>query len=66
MEQQPPRFDHMSPEQFRAAGYAMIDRIAAYWESLQSRSDDIPIASRVKPGDIFASLPPAAPEHQEP
>lgn len=58
-------FEHMTSEQFRAAGYAMIDRIAAYWESLQRDPEGTPIASSVKPGEVFASLPEAAPEAGE-
>lgn len=56
------RVRHMTPEEFRAAGYAMIDRIADYW----SRVADLPVVPSVHPGDILATLPDAPPERGEP
>src|SRR5215467_16328804 len=52
---------HMSAEEFRKQGYAVIDWIADYY----SRIESFPVLSRVKPGEIRASLPPAAPAKGE-
>ena len=51
----------MSNDEFRAAGHAMIDWIADYWESVE----DMPVLSQVQPGDIRASLPETPPESPE-
>ena len=53
---------HLSPEEFRRQGHAAIDWIADYWASL----DDLPVRSRVAPGDVRRALPPSAPEEGEP
>jgi aromatic-L-amino-acid decarboxylase len=53
---------HMTRDEFRRAGHALIDWIADYWD----RVADLPVLSRVQPGDILASLPEAAPEDPEP
>jgi aromatic-L-amino-acid decarboxylase len=47
------RSAHMTPEEFRCYGHAVIDWIADY----QSRVQTFPVLSRVKPGEIRASLP---------
>ncbi len=52
---------HMSPEEFRRQGHAVVDWIADY----QSRVESFPVLSRVEPGEIRAKLPPNAPEHGE-
>ncbi|PVG83866.1 aspartate aminotransferase family protein [Nocardioides gansuensis] len=52
----------MTPEEFRRQGHAVIDWIADYWESL----DELPVLSRVAPGEVRRALPAAAPEHPEP
>ena len=57
----PPSF-HMSPEDFRRHGHAMVDWIADY----QRRVESLPVMSPVKPGDVRAALPTRAPEHGEP
>ncbi len=44
---------HMTPEEFRRHGHAMIDWIADY----HSRIESFPVLSQVKPGEIRASLP---------
>jgi aromatic-L-amino-acid decarboxylase len=44
---------HMSPDDFRRHGYAMVDWIADYY----SKVDSLPVLSRVEPGQIRASLP---------
>jgi aromatic-L-amino-acid decarboxylase len=54
--------DHMTPDEFRAHGYALIDWIAEY----RSRVDDLPVFSAVAPGEIAAMLPASAPEDPEP
>lgn len=48
---------HMTPEEFRKAGYAVVDWIADY----QRRVESLPVLSQVTPGQIRASLPAAAP-----
>ena len=53
---------HMTPDEFREHGRAVIDWIADYWERIES----LPVASTVQPGDIRALLPDAAPEQPEP
>ncbi len=49
---------HMTPEEFRENGYAVIDWIAEYMEQV----DGLPVMSDVSPGDIAAKLPDHAPE----
>ena len=44
---------HMTPEQFRQYGRAVIDWIADYYEKVES----FPVLSQVTPGDIRNSLP---------
>lgn len=44
---------HMTPEEFRRYGHAVVDWIADY----QSRIETFPVLSEVKPGEIRASLP---------
>jgi aromatic-L-amino-acid/L-tryptophan decarboxylase len=53
---------HMTPEEFRRYGHAVVDWIADY----QSRVELFPVLSQVKPGEIRASLPPSPPERGEP
>jgi len=53
---------HMSSEEFRRCGHAVVDWIADY----QSRIESYPVLSRVQPGEIRAKLPPSAPAHGEP
>ena len=52
-----PKSFHMSPEDFRRHGYAVIDWIADYY----GRVDTLPVLSQVKPGEIRAALPSNAP-----
>src|SRR5271168_904798 len=52
---------HMSPEEFRRQGHAVVDWIADY----HSRVDTFPVLSRVNPGEIRSQLPPAAPQRGE-
>ena len=55
----PAAFD---PERFRREARAVVDWLADYWATLESR----PVAPRVEPGDVRAALPAAAPEDPEP
>ena len=49
---------HMSPEEFRKHGYAVIDWIVDY----QKRVESLPVLSTVQPGDIRAALPAHPPQ----
>ncbi len=53
---------HMSPEEFRRQGHAVVDWIADYY----SRVERFPVLSRVKPGEIRAQLPKHPPQQGEP
>jgi len=52
---------HMSPEEFRRYGRAVVDWIADYYEHIET----FPVLSQVQPGQIRASLPPEPPLHGE-
>lgn len=52
----------MHPEEFRRAGHALIDWIAAYRE----RVPELPVWSRVEPGAVRSQLLPDPPEQPEP
>jgi aromatic-L-amino-acid/L-tryptophan decarboxylase len=53
---------HMSPDDFRRHGHAVVDWIAGYL----SRVETLPVLSQVKPGEIRAGLAPDPPAHGEP
>ncbi|MEJ7704979.1 MAG: aspartate aminotransferase family protein, partial [Geodermatophilaceae bacterium] len=53
---------HMSPQQFREHGRQVVDWIADYLETIESR----PVRSQVAPGEISAQLPAHPPEEPEP
>jgi len=53
---------HMTPEEFRRYGRAVVDWVAEYYEKVES----LPVLSRVEPGQIRASLPPEPPMKGEP
>src|SRR5438874_4766433 len=53
---------HMTPEEFRRHGRAVVDWIADYYERVES----LPVLSRVRPGEVRASLPVVPPQHGEP
>ncbi len=53
---------HMTPDEFRRHGHAVVDWIADY----QSRIESFPVLSQVKPGEIRASLPASPPLQGEP
>ena len=52
---------HMTPEDFRKWGYAVVDWVADY----QRRVESLPVLSRVQPGEIRASLPEEPPQRGE-
>jgi aromatic-L-amino-acid decarboxylase len=52
---------HMTPEQFRAYGRAVVDWIADY----HARIESYPVRSRVAPGEVRAGLPAHPPETGE-
>jgi aromatic-L-amino-acid decarboxylase len=52
---------HMTPEQFRACGRAVVDWIADY----QERVESMPVLSKAEPGEVRAALPASPPEHGE-
>src|SRR5579884_3549644 len=52
---------HMTPEEFRKQGHAVVDWIADYY----SRIESFPVLSQVKPGEIRSSLPASAPQQGE-
>src|SRR5450755_2586089 len=56
-----PKSFHMSPEEFRRQGHAVVDWIADY----HSRIESFPVMSQVQPGDVRAKLPPDAPQQGE-
>ncbi|HET8584051.1 MAG TPA: aminotransferase class V-fold PLP-dependent enzyme [Jatrophihabitans sp.] len=53
---------HMTPDEFRQHGHAVVDWIADYWQRLET----LPVLSTVSPGDVRAALPPHPPEQGEP
>ena len=53
---------HMTPDEFRHYGHAVVDWIADY----QSRIESFPVLSQVKPGDIRSGLPANPPARGEP
>jgi aromatic-L-amino-acid/L-tryptophan decarboxylase len=53
---------HMTPDEFRRYGRAVVDWIADYYERIES----FPVLSQVLPGEVRATLPPEPPRHGEP
>ncbi len=53
---------HMTPDEFRRYGRAVVDWIADYYERVES----LPVLSRVRPGQTRALLPSQAPIQGEP
>jgi aromatic-L-amino-acid decarboxylase len=53
---------HMTPDEFRRHGHALVDWIADY----QTRIESFPVLSQAKPGEIRAALPSDAPVLGEP
>jgi aromatic-L-amino-acid decarboxylase len=54
----------MTNDEFRSAGHALVEWIAAYRERLAR--GEYPVQARVSPGEIISKLPKQAPEHPEP
>ena len=52
---------HMTPEEFRRCGRAVVDWIADYYQQVES----LPVLSRVEPGQIREALPPDPPARGE-
>ena len=52
---------HMTPEEFRRNGYAVIDWIAEYMQHVEQ----FPVMSQVQPGEIRAGLPADPPQQGE-
>ncbi len=48
---------HMTPEQFRQYGRAVVDWIADYYDRIET----LPVLSQVEPGQIRQALPAEAP-----
>jgi aromatic-L-amino-acid decarboxylase len=53
---------HMTPEEFRRAGYAAVDWVARYMGEIER----YPVLSQVEPGEIRSHLPASPPEKGEP
>lgn len=53
---------HMTPDEFREHGHALVEWIADYYERVES----LPVLAQVAPGEVRAQLPPDPPEHGEP
>ena len=53
---------HMTPDEFRAHGKALVDWIADYYEQIER----YPVLSRVAPGEVRAALPAEPPQTAEP
>lgn len=49
----------MTPDQFRALGYRVVDWIARFMQD----AENLPVQSRARPGEIAAALPSRPPEH---
>jgi aromatic-L-amino-acid decarboxylase len=53
---------HMTPDEFRRQGAAVVEWVARYLETVEEH----PVQSPVAPGDVRAALPPHPPRHPEP
>jgi aromatic-L-amino-acid decarboxylase len=53
---------HMTSDEFRRWGHAVVDWVARY----QERVESLPVLSRARPGEIRSHLPPSPPECGEP
>jgi aromatic-L-amino-acid decarboxylase len=53
---------HMTPDEFRKHGRAVVDWLADYL----ARVESLPVLAQVQPGQIRAGLPPEPPLHGEP
>jgi aromatic-L-amino-acid decarboxylase len=52
---------HMTPDEFRRHGHALVEWIARYYEEVEK----YPVLSQVAPGDVRRQLPPTPPDHGE-
>ena len=52
----------MSPDEFRAAGYELIELIVGYLEGIEER----PVLPGLQPGDVRSQLPEHPPAEPEP
>src|SRR5688572_23482873 len=52
----------MTPEEFRRAGYELVDWIAEYLD----RVEKLPVTPKIQPGDVLRQLPERAPTGVEP
>ncbi len=57
----PEKSYHMTPDQFRKHGRAIIDWVADYYERIET----LPVLSQVRPGDIRRKIPTEAPRDGE-
>jgi aromatic-L-amino-acid decarboxylase len=57
-----PALGDMDPAAFRRAGHQLVDWIGAYLED----TEQYPVQSRARPGDVRGALPACAPEDGEP
>jgi aromatic-L-amino-acid decarboxylase len=57
-----PPGQHMTPDEFRRHGREVVDWIADYLEQVE----ELPVLSRVAPGDVLSALPERAPDEGEP
>jgi len=55
----------LDPRELKDIGGEALELLAAYWSRLTHSSKDLPVLSRVSPGDIAALLPAHAPERGE-
>ncbi len=53
---------HMTPQEFRRQGHAVVDWIADYY----SRVEELPVLSQAKPGELRGLLPSGPPTQGEP
>lgn len=58
----PPARNGMQPDEFRAAGHALVDWVADHLEGLRDR----PVTPAVDPGEVRSSLAPEPPSRGEP
>jgi glutamate/tyrosine decarboxylase-like PLP-dependent enzyme len=54
----------VTPDEFRRAGHALVEWVAAYRERLADGR--LPVQAQVRPGELIARLPDRAPEQGEP
>lgn len=61
-EPDPPRTFHMTPDEFRVHGHELVEWVADYFEHVA----EMPVLSRVAPGEVRDALPAHMPEQPEP